>query len=534
MDAARGGRVRITNDPGSGAAEAPALAAWLPALALRLLGERLLLPSVPTMWLGDAQARAMLAADPSRWLVRSATDGRAPGIGLAMLPSPERDMLLARIEARGQDYAASAALAPSLAPCAGPDGLTARPIVLRMFLIHDGTDWRAMEGGLARVVEDGDSLAGALPRRGVSKDVWVLSEERTEIVGPAVAPAEPLPIRRAAGDLPSRVADDLFWLGRYVERLEGSARLVRAALARSARAELMPRELADLHALTRCLAHAGLVPKEIAGALGSSSALNDALLATVRDGGAIAELFEDIARLTEIARDRLTGDMYAAFTQALKQAHADAARARRSLDQLAHAMVSIMRFSATIAGVAAENMVRGGGWLFLELGRRIERARAVAADVAFALDQPAPRIEAGLRLVLELCDSVITYRTRYLTVVQAAPVLDLVLADETNPRGLAFQLEAIWHLLNDVAGRTEGNLPAVAAALLAEAGTLVQRLIGAQDPAAEASRLPPHLLEIAAGVSALSDRVTRRYFALLPPAQTLGLDAETPVLQGAA
>jgi uncharacterized alpha-E superfamily protein len=179
-------------------------------------------------------------------------------------------------------------------------------------------------------------------------------------------------------------------------------------------------------------------------------------------------------------------------------------------------------------------MVRGGGWLFLELGRRIERAQSVAGEVAIALDQPPSRIEIGLRIVLELCDSVLTYRSRYLTVIQPAPVLDLVLADPGNPRGLAFQLEAIWHLLNDVAGHAEGALPNAVAGLLVESGALVQQLIAAADQATEASAMPPRLRELEAGISTLSDRVTRRYFALLPAAQAVGVGGEAPELRGAA
>ena len=245
-------------------------------------------------------------------------------------------------------------------------------------------------------------------------------------------------------------------------------------------------------------------------------------------------LFSHVARLIEVVRDRLTGDMYSAFTHSLRQAHADSVRARKSLDQLSHSMVGILRFSGSVAGVAAENMVRGGGWLFLELGRRIERAQSIAGDLAIALDQQPSRIEVGLRLVLELCDSVLTYRSRYLTVIQPAPVLDLVLADPGNPRGLAFQLEAVWHLLNDVAGHAEGTLPTAVAGLLVESGALVQQLIAAPDQAEAASALPPRLRELEAGISALSDRVTRRYFALLPAAQAVGVGGEAPVLRGAA
>ena len=180
-------------------------------------------------------------------------------------------------------------------------------------------------------------------------------------------------------------------------------------------------------------------------------------------------------------------------------------------------------------------MVRGGGWLFLDLGRRVERAQAIAARGRRSRWISRRRAsKSGLRLVLELCDSVITYRSRYLTVLQPAPVLDLVLADEGNPRGLAFQLEAMWHHLTNVAGHTEGGLATEAAALLAETGVLVRRVADAADQAAEAARLPPDLREIEAGIGALSDGLTRRYFALLPAAQTVGMGGEAPALRGAA
>src|SRR5271166_1953121 len=127
MDAARGGALRVTNDPGSGLVEAPAFAAWLPSLCLRVLGERLLLPSLPTMWLGDSRARDLVRQDPTRWLIRSATDGNTPAAVLSDLGEPERADLLARIEANGWDHAASAAIAPSVAPSAGEAGMMPKP-----------------------------------------------------------------------------------------------------------------------------------------------------------------------------------------------------------------------------------------------------------------------------------------------------------------------------------------------------------------------------------------------------------------------
>ncbi len=370
----------------------------------------------------------------------------------------------------------------------------------------------------------------------MSKDVWVLTEDRTDIVGPAALAVPPLTLRRSTGDLPSRVADNLFWMGRYVERLERAARLSRAAILRIGRGgAMLPREGTELQVLGRCLAEAGVVPPEAAGAT-PSSVLSDALFVAVHDNGPIAQRFASVAGLTESVRDRLTDDMYATFTQTLRAARADAQAAGRSLDALGHAMVGVMRFSTVVAGAAAENMVRGGGWLFLELGRRLERAQAVASEVGFTLDLPVPRLEVGLRLALELCDSAITYRSRYLNVLQPAPVLDLVLADAGNPRGLAFQLTQMHALLDELSDTSgSGERIAVAAAgLLAETETLVEALLRAPDQAGMVGRLAEGLRGIAGDIATLSDRINRRYFALLPAAQTLGLGLGDEDLRGAA
>jgi uncharacterized circularly permuted ATP-grasp superfamily protein/uncharacterized alpha-E superfamily protein len=530
MDAVRLGSVRIVNDPGSGMAEAPALSAFLPALCRRLLGEELILPGVPTVWLADDTARAAVLADPAGWRVMPATDGTAAPVSPPALPAAARAELMSRIVARPWEWAASRLTPPSVAPCLEGRHLAPRPVVLRMFLVHDGRMWRAMPGGLARVMDDAEWLTGRRPPAGVSKDVWVLSDEGSDLIGPPALPVPALKLRRTAGDLPSRVADNLFWLGRYVERLDRAARLGRAALQRLLRTTtLLPHELMELQVLAACLVEAGLLPAEgVVVKGGTVAGLGEALLRSVRESGKVSQMFADVAGLTESVRDRLTGEMYATFTATLRTARTDATAAGRSLDRLTHGMVGINRFATAVAGVAAENMVRGGGWLFLDLGRRLERAWAVAGEVAISLDQPPQRVEAGLRLVLELCDSAITYRNRYFDVLQPAPVLDLVLADQGNPRGLGFQLTQMHTLLDELGGESGGRemLAGTAAGLLAEAEMIVEDVLAAPDQSVAAAQLPARLEAVADGVAELSDRITRRYFALLPAAQTLGWSAE--------
>ncbi len=149
----------------------------------------------------------------------------------------------------------------SVAPCVGPLGLEPKPIALRMFLSFDGTEWRAFPGGLARALSEEDALAGRLPRNALSKDVWVIAEEHAGIQGALGIMTPILPIRRTAGDLPSRVADNFYWLGRYLERLEEAARLQRAMIARILRPSPTPREIAEMQILIASLTSVGMMDR---------------------------------------------------------------------------------------------------------------------------------------------------------------------------------------------------------------------------------------------------------------------------------
>jgi uncharacterized circularly permuted ATP-grasp superfamily protein/uncharacterized alpha-E superfamily protein len=549
LDAARTGALCIVNAPGAGFAEAPALAAFLPALARRLLGEALRLPGAEALWLAEEAARARVLADPGAWRLRSAQDGRARPVPIANLSAAGRARLLGLLAATPAGWIACAPVQPSVAPCLGPGGLVPQPVALRMFLLHDGTGWRAMPGGLGRALTEADAAAGRLPLHGLAKDVWVLAEDATaEIRGPARAAAAPLPIRRAAGELPSRVADDFFWLGRYLERAEAAARLLRVTAERLDRPAPTPREQAEIRSLSECLIVAGLAMPEAVRGVGAG-VLASELLVAARPGGALPGLLRQVSRIAERLRDRLTEEVHAIVGRGLAglvgtledlpPAHDPG---RRGLEPLQDAMAVVLGFSATVAGLAAENMVRGGGRLFLDLGRRVERAQAVAAEIACLLDQPGAtaqpaRLEPGLRLALVLRDSVITYRSRYLSLLQPAPVLDLVLADEGNPRGLAFQLAAARDLLAGLGREGASEDPGLAASaggLLDAARALPAEVAAAPDPGLAAAQLPPRLRGLATEVAGLSDGITRLYFALLPAPRSLGLEGEARRLRGAA
>jgi uncharacterized alpha-E superfamily protein len=503
---------------------------------------------VETHWLDAAgpdgpAARDAVLRDPNAWLVRPALDGTASPLSLATLSPQAREGLLARIAAAGEKYVARSPVTASAAPCLDDGRLMPRPLLIRLFLAWADGAWHAMQGGLGCALPDG-ATAWPVAAPGLAKDVWVLAQDPLDITGPPAQRVAALAIRRAAGDLPSRAADNFFWLGRYLERLEAAARLLRAALTRVARPSAAPHELAELQVLTACLTQAGVLNAETIAGL-SLPRLCEALLRAAAAWGAIHAMIGRVSRMTGLLRDRVTGEMHAVMVRGLRELEdaleqIDPREDGKAVDAAASAMSQVLVFAATVAGLAAENMVRGGGRLFLDLGRRVERAQAVADELACALELPGADVqpalvEHGLRLALELRDSVITYRSRYSGVLQPAPALDLMLADPGNPRGLAFQLTAAATLLNEIAGTQDATLAGIATTLLGQADAMVRSVAAAPDQARAATLLPPRLRALRDSVADLSDRVSRRYFALLPTARSVvGIEGEAPALLGAA
>jgi uncharacterized circularly permuted ATP-grasp superfamily protein/uncharacterized alpha-E superfamily protein len=545
LDAIRGGSVRMVNDAGSGLAEAPALTAFLPALARRLLDQDLQLASQATLWLGEGAMVRTVLRDLEGWLIRKAIDGDTAPVVPMTLSRVEREELAARIAADPSAYAASVAPTPSVAPCAGEHGLEAKAIALRMFMTFDGTRWRALPGGLARALSEEDALAGRLPRHALSKDVWVLEAETSTVQGALALLTPTLAIRRTAGDLPSRVADNFYWLGRYLERLEEAARLQRAMITRILRPSPTAREVSEMQILIASLTKGKMMDPEDASVLGAgmlgAGMLGASVMRAFRHDGGMRRVLSHVARQVDQLRDRLTGEMHAVLTRSLRILGENIKRLpvasnAGSLEYASNLTTEILEFAATVAGLAAENMVRGGGRLFLDFGRRVERAQAITAELAQVLDQPGAltqpgRVEAGLRLALELRDSVITYRTRYLAVLQPAPALDLILADEGNPRGLAFQLCAARDLLREIVEEGDSLLMTIEP-LLQETRDIVLEVLRSPDQMATTARLPPRLRALEAAIGAVADRVSRRYFTLLPIARSLGVEIE--LLRGAA
>ncbi len=534
LEAERAGNVVVTNAIGSSLGESPGLVPFLPAASRFLTGDDLAIRSVESHWLGLAQDRDCLLRRLGQYALGPAYS-RAPDEGevwqsLTRHDPAALDELRSRIQAAPGRYVLRAPLPPSTAPVLAADGMEAEPLILRIFLIREGGRYTALPGGLGRVTNRADRVR-AIRRQGrMTKDIWVKTAERSEVVIPAGGLGQDLPIRRGTETLPSRIADNLFWLGRYIERVEAGARLLRAALIRLTSGSLGPRDLVEIDCLAASLVRARMIDEQAAGAPAGSAIQAANLAAIAAADGPLQGTMRGLSGPAASLRERFTRDMWQVLNQLIIDRAGALSRSADDIDGLIVALDHVIRDTSALSGMASENMNRGHGWRFLDMGRRIERGTHIAWTVGEALRLMPDHADAALQMCLELSDSTITYRARYLASFQIAPVLDLVLADDTNPRSLSYQLMSLIHQLAaapDREGIAAGPGLAALMAAIADEIRRLQETRSAAPPVSRLERIASLLEDAEAHLLGLSDVVTRAYFSMVGEDQAFGYDTGT-------
>jgi len=496
------GGLAVANWPGSGIIESRAFAAFLPKLAREVLGEDLLLPNIATWWCGQPAERAKVLANIDNMAVGSAFGEAVPGlddgrshIG-ATLSADRRALLMDAMERRPMDYVGQELVRVSTTPAVLNGRMVARPFTLRVFVTRDSNGaWRTMPGGFARLAAHGDIRAVLMGEGDMSADVCIVgSSTQTPVSLLDTSPSPP--IRRIAGTLPSRAADNLFWLARYLERGENTLRIVRALLGGSIEADGgAALDQGTMGRMTAMLVSAGAA-RQIDRA-GSVTALARAAIGSSEDFGSVHSLIGSARTIGQGMRDRLAVDFWRLLAKPLAKLEQQAAEPM--LGRLADLLD---RFSA-LSGLAAENMGRSHGWRFHDLGRRIERAVTICRLLrTFARDDASAD---DLNVLLDLCDCQIMYRMRYLSGISLYPARDMLALEVQNPRSLAFQMALIVEHLAALPSLRDDGMP--------EPPMKIATSLSALLAAASAETLGNEALEdIENHLLALSDAVGARFF----------------------
>ncbi len=510
VQAVRAGNVAVANALGSGVLETAATMAFLPGLCRELLGEELAMPSVATWWCGHEPERSYVVAHLDRLVIKPTFP--TPGEDVvfpAELARAEREALLARLEATPHRFVAQERVALSTAPTGQAEGPVPRHVVLRVYAVATDDGFSVMPGGLTRVSTAADSLVVSSQKGGGSKDTWVLADAPAPYRSLMDRVHRPADVVRGSFALPSRVADNLFWLGRTSERAEAMLRLLRCALRRLADEPLRPADAPRPDALVLLDRLGGLPALEG----GEEAGLEARVLAACFDREQPVSLAASVIELHRIAwlvRDRISMDAWRVLSgldrDFIEPELHPALRVSGALELLDRTLMALSAFS----GLVGEGMTRGLGWRFLDIGKRIERGIQMVELLGAGLADVDEEDSRRLENLLEVGMSRMTYRSRYLTSLQLPLVVDLLLVDEANPRSVAHQLACLEDRFGVL---PRGPREEVGALLERIRQTPLESLVEREPDTDRRPRLDALLAALSEGLPALSERLNHVYLS---------------------
>jgi uncharacterized circularly permuted ATP-grasp superfamily protein/uncharacterized alpha-E superfamily protein len=526
VEVVRRGNVAIANPLGSGVLENPGLLAFLPGIAKHFLGRRLRLPTAATWWCGQPRELDYVLANLDQLVIKPTY--RSPGVRSVFGHQLSRQELADwrdRIRARPAFYVGQEHEGFSTVPSLVPGGLEPRHAVLRSFLVARADGYVVMPGGLTRSAPHKDDVLVSNQAGSISKDTWVLASEPEKPIDLVMTPTPEQVAASQSGALPSRAADNLFWVGRYAERAEGTIRLLRAAIKKlhgdpdRSGSEYTESLHCLLHGVTQLT---GTQP----GFLGEDAQAllrepEPELLSVTLDEARIGSLANTLRCLVQTGyavRDLWSSDTWRVMDELEEHLLSSKQLEQPTLWQVQDLMDSLITSLSAFSGLVMESMTRGNGWLFLDMGRRLERGVLLLSLLRTTLAQQRPEAVEILLIeaLLDTSDNLICYRQHYRNNMELGAFLELLLLDENNPRSLAYQTarlqEHVTKLPRDKAGgqlSLEQRLALEASAALRLAGLDELTAVAGSGARQNLEQLLARLNDL---LGALSDAVTAAYF----------------------
>ncbi len=474
MQVIRAGNVLVANAPGSAFLESPALLGFLPALSRHLLGEQLSLPALPTWWCGERIAMEEALPRLGDCVIKPTYPGSLeqggfePVQGNRLTPR-ETDEWAGRIVRHAEEHTLQGYTPLSQMPTwqatgdATPDEagkLLARSVMLRVFVVSDGTQgWRVLPGGLARVASAGQEIT-SMQRGGSSADVWALTHgvvDHSTLMAPHMTPESLMQRKRL---ITSRAAENLFWLGRYTERAENAIRLARLTL------ECLQGEAQSCAPLLTWLSQMAvantLVLPGVPSALQAPRVFERSLIDSLGSSNGATSVGYYLRALKlagSSVRERLSQEHWRIIVRCEEELFERCAAQRRRTDfSVLHALQILKDTSdhmAAITGAQTDRMTRDDGWRLLSIGRHIERLGFMSQALLRGLDAGSLNTGGGYDAMVELFDSALTFHAQFQQNRDITALVDLLVIDRDNPRSISW----IAHTLRGRLARLAGSEP---------------------------------------------------------------------------
>lgn len=522
LQAIRAGHVLVANAPGTGFLESTGLLGFLPALSRHLLDQDLRMPSLASWWCGERAAMEAVLPQLRSGVIKPTYS--SPGAGAVhgrQLGRRELDEWAGRIVRRADEYTVQGYLPLSQMPTWKSDRrgdfILPRSLMLRVFAVSDGPGrWRVLPGGLTRIASSELEIA-SMQRGGSSADTWVMTEGEVDTTSLLHHDHPAADTAHRNRTVTSRAAENLFWLGRYTERTENTARLARLVL------ESLNGEDQSSQPLLAWLSDAaqanGLVLPAVPPASQARRVFERSLIAALGDTTGATSVGFNLCALRSAAasvRERLSQEQWNVIVRAEQhflrgctactaQGDYSPVEAVRVLDELSHA-------TAAMTGAQTDRMTRDDGWRLLSTGRHLERLAFLASALAASFETGAVFDEGGFEAVVALFDSTITFHSQYQQRHDIPALLDLLVLDRDNPRSLGWVAQTLRGRLAKLEGSAPGELPPVAQRLPDPQEWTLDTLCRLDGEGRHATLLD--LLQSCIDTAyQLSDELTARYFA---------------------
>jgi uncharacterized circularly permuted ATP-grasp superfamily protein/uncharacterized alpha-E superfamily protein len=536
--ACRRGSVTVVNPLGSGILENPGLLPLLPNLAQTLLGEDLKLPSVETFWCGQPTVLSHVRAHFGEMVMRP-TDGSQRSVIVARLDNAQAAELMDKVAAQPNRWVAQPYAPFSVAPVGTADGLVAGQVGMRLFALAQQSGYLVMPGGLGRVLPL-DQKTRRTSGFTEAKDVWISTgtvavEAGDRDVTPWVH-EHPLTAGRSSATSSPRALEDLYWFGRYTERVEDFSRLLIATWDRVEESRQTGISRGGLTAiLLATVTHTSATyPGFVGGYTGSPSwqtgwqaDVLPEMRSLLLDGyrlGSIAQALNGLKEAASGIRDQLSRDTWLVLAGVDRAMNALAKDKQDQGTTLQASYASVLSGMLALGGLAVENMVRDPGWYLMDIGRRLERSLQLVNVLRWALARVSPpEIDAQLiESVLQFAESILTYKRRYRGRTQIGTVLELLLLDPDNPRSLAYQLQS---MVADFRALPDSSGTSVPERMLDDLVAKVRRTavidLGKADAQGVREDLVDYLKTLHASLTALAEAVAMQRFRHPLPIQQL-------------
>ncbi|EMY63148.1 circularly permuted type 2 ATP-grasp protein [Leptospira terpstrae] len=456
LESVRSGNVKIANPIGTGFLENRALLPFYSDLCRFYLGEDLILPMAPTYWMGTPHHFQLVLQNPEKYVFKtvSRTDEEKP-VTFIELSGDRKDSFLYKLRLSPNRFIAQEMIASATVPVLGENGFRPGRAIMRTFVSSSGSGYQTMAGGLVRVSPSLDDFFITSQRGAWSKDLWVLATETQKEESLLVPKSDQVLISRKSAGVPSRVADNLFWLARYLERSENQTRVIREATYKILQVE----DGYERESLENSLKLVTHVTNSYPGFIGDDAGdlfLNpfpelQRLTTNRQVVGSLAFHLRSLVLASKSVRDRLSEDMKKILLQLEDQSNHEI----ESYDQIIDFLQKIVVNLSSLTGLSFENMSREAGWYFLNLGRRIERSINMILMLQGMIRWDSFRDKASFETFLRINDIRLTYNRRYSGKIDQESVLDILLFDTTNPRSFAYQLEQINSDIQFLPGKDE-------------------------------------------------------------------------------